>query len=662
MFSLRNLPFRHQVSLALTLISVPALLLASGAFMTYDALSVRATMVGDLQTLAEIIGNNSTAALAFNDPEAATEVLGALRAKPNIVAAYLYTPDGRPFAGYFRDAAPAAPVISVALDAPAAEPGGHRFQNGGLLLFRTTMLKGDPAGIVGIRSDLGELRSRITRYAEAVVAVLVGCILLILLLSARLQTVLSRPIVDLAETARTVSLKRDYSVRATAWGSDEVGDLTRAFNEMLAQIQERDFALQIARDDLERRVDERTQQLRAEITERRQAEEALHESEAQLRQSQKMEAVGRLAGGIAHDFTNLLTGIIGYTQILLQEVKENASWRHYIQEIGKAGDRAASLTRQLLAFSRKQLLSPKTIDLNSLVSNLDTMLRRLIGEDIRFVTSMEPGLGAVTTDPGQIEQVILNLVVNARDAMPHGGRLNIRTANVPPGNGPPGTPPDLPLGQVLLEVTDNGLGMDEAVKSRIFEPFFTTKEKGKGTGLGLSMVYGIVQQSGGRIEVDSAPGRGATFRIFLPRVPGVAEVEVPHPIVDKPEGGRETVLLVEDEPMVRALVRDILDMYGYTVLEAAHGPDAIEICRKHKGTIDMMLTDMVMPHMNGRELRDRLAPLLPSLKVLYMSGYAESGIVHDGVIDPGTAFIPKPFTPESLAAKVRATLDAASNN
>jgi signal transduction histidine kinase/ActR/RegA family two-component response regulator len=656
MISLRNLPFRHQVSLALILISVPALLLASGAFVTYDALSVRAKMVDDLQTLAEIIGNNSTGALAFNDPQAATVILGALRAKPNIVAAYLYTPAGQPFASYFRDGAPAS------LDAPRAEAGGHRFQDGSLLLFRTTLLKGDPAGIVCIRSDLGELRSRLERYAGAVGVVLVGCILLILILSARLQAVISRPIIDLAGTARAVSINRDYSVRAMAWGADEVGDLTRAFNEMLAQIQERDAALQMAHDDLERRVDERTRQLRAEIAERRQAEEALRESEDQLRQSQKMEAVGRLAGGIAHDFNNLLTGITGYTQLLLQQVKENTPWRRYLEEIRGASERAASLTRQLLAYSRKQLLAPKVIDLNSLVSNLDAMLRRLIGEDIQLFTSLEPDLGAVKADPGQIEQVILNLVVNARDALPRGGRITVKTANVAPPGGAPAAAADRPLGQVLLEVTDTGTGMTESVKTRIFEPFFTTKEMGKGTGLGLSMVYGIVQQSGGQIKVDSAPGQGATFRIFLPRVAGAAENERARTAIAAPDGGGETVLLVEDEPMVRALVRDVLKMYGYTVLEAAHGEDAISLCRKHTGPIDLMLTDVVMPHMNGRELHDRLAPLRPDLKVLYMSGYAEGGIVHDGIIDPGTAFIPKPFTPEDLATKIRAVLDAAGNN
>ncbi len=653
MLRLRQLPFRHKVTLALALISVLALLLASGAFMTYDVLSFRARMVDDLSTLAEIIGNNSTAALAFNDPQAAALVLGALQAKPNIVAAYLYTPDGRQFASYRGDGAAA----------PPAERSGYRFEPGALLLFRTTMLKGDPAGIVCLRSDLGELRARIERYASAVGLVLLVCIVVVLALSSRLQTVLTRPIVELAETARIVSQNRDYSVRALAGGADEVGALTRAFNDMLAQIQERDAALQMAHDLLEARVDERTVQLRAEIAERRQAEEALRQSEEQLRQSQKMEAVGRLAGGIAHDFNNLLTGITGYGQLLGQQLGPDSPHRRYVEEIRKASDRATALTRQLLAFSRKQLLEPKTIDLNNLVLNMNAMLRRVIGEDIQLGSSLHPGLGVVKADPGQIEQVILNLSVNARDAMPQGGRLTIRTANVIARAGESGgCVPDEAGPLVLLEVSDTGCGMDTETRSRIFEPFFTTKAKGKGTGLGLSMVYGIVKQSGGQIEVRSTPGQGASFSILLPRVEGAVEPDQPRPASAKVAGGSETILLVEDESMVRALARDVLKMNGYRVIEAAHGLEALAISQKHRGTIHLMLTDVVMPHMNGRELHEKLAPLRPGLRVLYMSGYAEAGIVHDGVIDPGTSFIPKPFTPESLAAKVREVLDAAARN
>jgi len=456
--------------------------------------------------------------------------------------------------------------------------------------------------------------------------------------------VVSRPIVELAQTARTVSANQDFSLRALSEGSDEVADLTRSFNEMLSQIQERDRALQQAHDELEARVAERTRQLRQEIVERQQTEEALRASEEKLRQSQKMEAVGRLAGGIAHDFNNLLTVITGYGQILLARMHPGEPLRTPAEEIGRASARAASLTRQLLAFSRKQLLEPKVIEINGLVSNIGTMLRRVIGEDIQLISDLDPGAGWVKADPGQLEQVLLNLAVNARDAMPQGGRLTIATGAR--SIGPDEASPDLglPAGPyVVIRVTDTGMGMSAEVQAQIFEPFFTTKEKGKGTGLGLSTVYGIVTQSGGMIEGIPEPVRGEAA-------------------IGAVTGGSETILLVEDEDMVRALAKDILKMNGYKVLEAAHGNAALDLSRAYDGPIALMLTDVVMPAMNGHELYEKLAPLRPGMRVLYMSGYAESGIVHGGAIDPGTAFISKPFTPDALAAKVRAILDAAGRN
>ena len=656
MLTLRGLPFRHKLTLILTLTSGLGLLVACAAFMTYDVLSFRARMVDDLQALAEIIGDNSTAALAFNDPRAADVVLSALRAKPNIVDAYLYTPSGRIFARY------QGPDAAAGLMPPPPEGAGHRFEGAHLLLFRTTFLKGDPVGTVCLRSDLREMSARLGRFGAAVALVLLASILFVLGLSSRLQSVVSRPIVDLAETARTVSVQRDYSVRAVERGTDEVAALTRAFNEMLDQIQARDNALRRAHDELEERVEQRTRQLRAEIAERRQAEEALRQSEEQLRQSQKMEAIGRLAGGIAHDFNNLLTAITGYGELLLQLIEPKSPMRRYAEEIRRASDRATALTRQLLAFGRKQLLELKIVDLNALVAGMDAMLRPVIGEDIRLVCSLEPSLGRVKADPGQIEQVILNLAVNARDAMPRGGSLTIRTANAEL-KGAEGWSEAAPAGSyVMLEVSDTGFGMDAETRSRVFEPFFTTKPKGKGTGLGLSMVYGIVKQSGGQILIDSAPGRGATFKILLPRSDGPVEAQAPRAPGAPAAAAHETVLLVEDEAVVRALAQDILVMNGYTVLAAAHGPEALAISERHKGPIHLMLTDVVMPYMNGRELYERLAPSRPQTKVLYMSGYADSGIVHGGAIVPGTAFIPKPFTPEALAAKVREVLGGARNN
>jgi len=388
-----------------------------------------------------------------------------------------------------------------------------------------------------------------------------------------------------------------------------------------------------------------------DITERKKLEE-------QFRQSQKMEAVGRLAGGIAHDFNNLLTAIIGHSELLLRRIDDRDPLHMEIQEIKKAGERATSLTRQLLAFSRKQVLQPKVLNLNAVIADMDRMLRRLIEEDIDLVTVTDPALGSVKADPGQIEQVIMNLVVNARDAMPQGGRLLIETANVELDEtyarqhvgATPGP-------YVMLAISDTGSGMDKETQMRLFEPFFTTKEQGKGTGLGLSTVYGIVKQSGGNIWVYSEPGQGTTFKVYLPRIeepgespgPGAAPVELSQVF--------ETILVVEDDEVVRDLVCQILRDSGYTILEARHGEEALLICEQHAGPIHLMMTDVVMPGMSGPELAERLAPLHPEMKVLYMSGYTDNAIIHHSVVDAGTAFLQKPFTLEILTRKVREVLD-----
>ncbi|MGH7164566.1 MAG: ATP-binding protein [Nitrospiraceae bacterium] len=384
----------------------------------------------------------------------------------------------------------------------------------------------------------------------------------------------------------------------------------------------------------------------ADITERKQLED-------QLLQSQKMEAVGRLAGGIAHDFNNLLTTINGYADLMLMRMPQTNPIRQQIEEVKKAGQRAASLTRQLLAFSRKQMLELKVLDLNALVTDMEPMLRRLIGEDIQLALVRAPSLGRIKADPTQMEQVILNLAINARDAMSGGGRLTIDTAEVQrDATSAPG-PADLAPGTfVMLTVSDTGCGMDAATQARIFEPFFTTKEQGKGTGLGLAMVHGIVRQSGGQIEVSSVPGRGATFRIYLPRVEEASATPQPSAVPAALPEGSETVLLVEDEEMVRSFVRHILQQQGYQVLTATNGEEGLQISKGYQGRIDILLTDVVMPGMSGREMADRLTAQRPGLKVLFMSGYTESAIVHHGVMDPGVAFLPKPFTGDTLAHKL----------
>ena len=391
----------------------------------------------------------------------------------------------------------------------------------------------------------------------------------------------------------------------------------------------------------------------AETTERRGLE-------AQLQQAQKMEAVGQLAGGIAHDFNNLLTVITSYGAMVMADLPRESPHAADVQEILNAANRASSLTRQLLAFSRRQVLQPQVLDLNVLTGNLEKMLRRLLREDIQLVTRFDPQLALVNADAGQLEQVIVNLVVNARDAMPRGGRIAIATSNVTLGEGiGPAHPNMTPGPYVLLTVTDTGRGMDKTTQAHIFEPFFTTKPVGQGTGLGLSTVYGIVKQSGGYVWVYSEIERGTTFKIYLPavaNVPNAAEAE--RDSVTPPAGGPERILLVEDEPNVRRIARRILERNGYTVLEASNGAEALRILERRQEPIALVLTDLVMPEMGGRELASKLRIVSPTSRVLFMSGYTEDAVLRQSVMEPGAVFLDKPFTFDTLIRKVREALAA----
>ena len=386
-----------------------------------------------------------------------------------------------------------------------------------------------------------------------------------------------------------------------------------------------------------------------DITPRKQLEE-------QLAHSQKMEAVGRLAGGVAHDFNNLLTIISGYNRMLLDQLSDSGPLRSYSEEVLKAADRAAALTNQLLAFSRRQMLRPRVVDANSLVQGDEKMLRRLIGEDIDLVLQLTPGVGNIKVDPGQFSQIILNLAINARDAMPNGGRLTIETAvahldedyakahlEVRPGE------------YVMIAVSDNGIGIDAETKRHIFEPFFTTKEQGKGTGLGLATVYGIVKQSGGDIWVYSELGQGTTFKVYFPQIRDAASDD--SLVAPDTRPGHETILLVEDEAGVRELVAEMLRQRGYKVLQAADPAEALQVSEHFGGPIQMLLSDVVMPKMSGMQLAEQLAPRRPQMRVLYLSGYTENTIIHHGVLKPGVQFLPKPFSQDALAKKIREVLD-----
>jgi PAS domain S-box-containing protein len=395
-----------------------------------------------------------------------------------------------------------------------------------------------------------------------------------------------------------------------------------------------------------------------DITERNRKEKEMAALQEQFRQSQKMEAIGRLAGGIAHDFNNLLTIIKGYSQLFRADFKEGDPQRGNIEQITKASDRASGLIRQLLAFSRRQILEMKVLDLNFVLRDLERMLRRVIGEDIELITLLTDDLGRVKTDQGQFEQVVMNLAVNAKDAMPNGGKLTLETANVDVDESYARSHIGVIPGRyVMLSVSDTGVGMAPEVRDQVFEPFFTTKEKGKGTGLGLSTVYGIVKQSEGHIWVYSEPGKGTTFKIYLPRVEEAFDEIDERVLIGELPHGSETILVVEDEEGVLKLTIDLLTLHGYKALGARNAEDASRLGEQHKGPIPMMITDIVMPGINGPALYESLASVHPEMKVLYMSGYTEDTIALRGILEKGMNYIQKPFSMEELTQKVRGVLD-----
>jgi PAS domain S-box-containing protein len=676
----------------------------------------------------------------FSDAKSADKTLSALAAAPPIISADIYLPSGELFAAYSRDAGAVVPPLSPL---PPGRMETYRFTNSELSLARRIVFQGEALGVVYIRSDLREINESLQRYARIVSIVLLLALLAAMVLSSVFQGAITRPLVQLAEIARVVSREKKFSVRAPAAATrDEVSVLVGAFNEMLAQIQQREEERQkfvslveqtddfISMTGFDNRtiyinragcklvgldpasaagahisqfhpenwwlklrdeifpsiaggegnwigeaqlcgvVDKRpinvsmnvfpvrhpdTGQLLCfasvigDLTERQQLEE-------QLRQAQKLDSIGQLAGGVAHDFNNMLVVIGGYASMMLEDLPPDHEMREGLEEIRSAGDRAAALTRQLLVFSRRQRAEQKDVVLNDLVRNIEKMLRRLIGEDVDLVLALDENAGVLRADPGHLEQVILNLVVNARDAMPNGGRLLIETGRLVADEEFARVHLEVSPGDyVMLSVADTGMGMTAEVKSHIFEPFFTTKERGKGTGLGLSTVYGIVKQSGGSIWIYSEPGLGSTFRMLFPAVRDPA-AQIPAVPEAAGASGSETILLVEDEDGVRKYVSQLLTLRGYRVLSASDGKSALDVARSHQGPIHLLLTDVVMPGMGGLELAEHFALDRPGVPVLYMSGYSDR-LWARKEMQPN--LIQKPFTTNALLTALRGHLDTA---
>lgn len=514
---------------------------------------------------------------------------------------------------------------------PAGEQTNETRENG-LIAFAKTLQgwDGQPVAQLMIQNEMPWVQELNRSNERLIWSLFLFALILLLLIYASLVQWVGQPLRLIME-----SLKREdpKPIEGISRDNSEFGELARTTRKFFEQ-----------RDNLIR-----------EMEERRAAKEALRKSEEELRHSQKMEAVGRLAGGVAHDFNNLLTAIIGYAELISTRVTSNALAKQNADLIRKAGEQAAALTRQLLAFSRKQILQPKVIDLNALVVEMERLLRRVIGERFDLQSHPDAKNARVKADPSQIEQVVLNLGVNARDAMPKGGELIIRTANVrlDETTAPEISASLLPGDYVMLSVSDSGAGMDEETKAHIFEPFFTTKGPGKGTGLGLATVYGIVRQTGGGIAVETQPGKGSTFRIYLPMVTAPLDyTKTPSAPVEKSDNF-ETVLVVEDEEIVRELVCDVLEERGYNVICAADGLEALEIAGNFDGTIHLLVTDVIMPHMNGHELASKLSRIRPDMKVLYVSGYSDTDLGDHGVLDPRFELLQKPFTPQTLARKIR---------
>ncbi len=633
-----------------------ALLASGAAVLVLDIKTFRASAINDLTTQAGILAKVSMPALEFGDRAVARDNLAQLHTRPRIAAAALYAADGTLFATYTR-AGDAASFEPRSQEAGFATEGDH------IGMYRRIMRGNEVIGTVYLNVDY-PLAQRVQRYLVVLAGTMFCGLLVALLVSAWLQSAVTRPILSLTDAVRQVIFRRDFSARVEKTTEDEVGTLVDAFNAMLAEVGQRAEALERSNDALHDEMAQKTaaqealSQLNTTLEERiAQRTAELGRAHEQLHQSQKLEAVGQLTGGVAHDFNNVLQVIMSNLQMLQMTLAGNQAAQRRLEAAAFAADRGAKLSSQLLSFARRQPLQPLAVNLSSVLRRMDDLLRRSLGEAVHIETVVSGGLWTTLADPHQLENVILNLAINARDAMKGSGRLTLELGNALLDDQYVANERDVPAGQyVMLAISDNGCGMPPAVRERAFEPFFTTKREGEGTGLGLSMAYGFVKQSQGHIRIYSEVGAGTTIKIYLPRC-HEPEAELAETGAGRAVGGIETILVVEDDAAVQATTVDILSGLGYRVLKANDGASALTILQSGM-PVDLLFTDVVMPGpVRSPELARKAKQLLPRIEVLYTSGYTQNAIVHDGRLDPGVELISKPYRREDLARKIRAMLD-----
>ncbi|MCX7965826.1 MAG: ATP-binding protein [Syntrophorhabdaceae bacterium] len=645
-------PIKKKFLLAGMSTTVVALFFVSVAFFINEIVYLKDAYQRELNTVSKTISNNVVSSLLFYDKKSASEIISNLSLMENIIGAAIYDREGRLFATYRKG----NEIINF-------EPALHKkigfsYSLRSIELFDYISFENQQIGAIYIKSDIKRIYKTINTIILTITLVVLFSVILSYFLLNRLQTLIIEPINNLANLMDAISRQRDYTKRAEFTTKDEIGYLAMVFNEMLDTIQYHDLELERYRKHLEELVKKRTEELiekneelMKELKERKKLEE-------QLIQSQKLEAIGTLAGGVAHDFNNLLTVVLGYGELLKQKVKDNEALNRYVENIITSAEKGKRLTEGLLAFSRKQMSLPKPMNLNEAVRDTEKILKRLIGEDIELKTLLHDKDIIVLADYGQIEQILINLVTNARDAMPKGGEIIIETSTfymdvdfiAKYGYGKKGY-------YGVLKVTDTGMGMEKKVMERIFEPFFTTKEVGKGTGLGLSVVYGIVKQNKGFINVESELNKGSSFTVLLPIVESEVALKEKELIEIPVDYGRgETILLAEDDDSLRGLIKTVLEQFNYKVVESTNGSDAIEIFKEKKDDIALVILDVIMPKANGKEVYDRIKEIKPEIKSLFISGYTSDFLSSRDIAVEHLEFIQKPILPHELVKRVKKIL------